>query len=97
MTNPKDKMVTVYDDCLYVELWYPRQEPIKSIHVGLMDVRAADDIRIEYDFERDGWKISQAKYFSWEGEDEICDPGWAEVAFVQAWGSEVKTENVDES
>ncbi len=72
---------------LHVELWYPREEdnPIKSICVGLMDVRAADDIRISYDFERDGWKIEQASTFSWDADDKVCDPDWQEVAFVKAW------------
>ena len=49
-------------------------------------MRAAHGIRATYDFERDGWKIEQASTFSWEGNDEVCDPDWQEVAFIQAWG-----------
>ena len=56
--------------------------------VQLMHTRAADDIRIHYDGERDGWAIEQASVFQWDGEDKICDPEWKEVAFVQAWASQ---------
>ncbi|HYQ47177.1 MAG TPA: hypothetical protein VER11_34640 [Polyangiaceae bacterium] len=84
------------DDTLSVDLWYPRSKndpdsprsfdnPVAVI-VGLVDVRAADDIRIEYDFERDGWSIRQASVFEWPIGDTVCDPDWQEVAFVQAWG-----------
>lgn len=48
-----------------VDLWYPRNEGSqKRIDVSLMDVRAANDISITYDFKRDGWVISSN-----------CDPG----------------------
>lgn len=79
-----------YGDALHIDLWYPRVEdnPIKKIVVGLMDVRAADDIRISYDFERDGWKIEQASTFEWSGDDDVCDPDWQEVAFIKAWARE---------
>lgn len=81
----------IHGDTARVDLNYPRSEPVKFIQVGLCDVRAADDIRISYDFERDGWKIEQ---------EEIIDHGgayhsngnWQEVAFVQAWG---RTREVD--
>jgi hypothetical protein len=77
-------------DALHVDIWYPRTDnPIKAIEVGLMDVRAADDIRIEYDFVRDGWVIKQAQVFEWGADKEICDPQWKEVAFVEAWASEI--------
>lgn len=83
-----------------VELMYPRlakDDPERPTHVevGLCDVRAADSIRISYDFQRDGWKIEQAQRFRWEVSEELnerglsCgDPGWIEVAFVEAWGSQ---------
>lgn len=84
---------------LVVDLWYPRNaknekedRPIDhptAIEVGLSDVRAADSIRIEYDFGRDGYVIKQASKF-WFEMDEVCDPDWQEVAFVQAWGREVE-------
>lgn len=84
------------DGVLHLDLWYPRVEPIrnetkvKALQIGLMDVRATDDIRVSYDFERDGWKIEQASIFSWDVDDEICDPDWQEVAFVKAWAREKK-------
>lgn len=77
-----------YGDALHIDIWYPRTNPIKAIQIGLMDVRATDDIRIEYDFERDGWAIKQAHVFKWDANDEVRDPQWKEVAFIQAWASE---------
>lgn len=73
-----------HGDHVSVNVWYPNQRTVKAIHVGLMDVRAADDIRIEYDFARDGWVIKQASRFMWPSGSE-CDPDWKEVAFIQAW------------
>lgn len=71
---------------LLADLWYPGL-PGNATHVeiGLLDVRAADSIRIHYDFGRDGYAIEQAGRFEWDVEDETCDPDWQEVAFVQAW------------
>jgi hypothetical protein len=84
-----------YGDELHIDLWHPRvpdegngAQRIRKFVIGLMDVRAADDIRVSYDFERDGWKIEQASTFQWEADDEACDPDWQEVAFIQAWGRE---------
>lgn len=76
-----------------IDLWYPCVDgnPV-FIEVGLMAVRAADSIRISYDFDRDGWKIEQASTFEWECDDKVCDPDWQEVAFVRAWAREVKVE-----
>ena len=77
-------------DAIHIDIWYPRSSLIKAIQVGLMDVRAADDIRIEYDFDRDGWIIKQAQVFEWDANDKVCDPQWKEVSFIKAWGSEKK-------
>lgn len=94
---PFNKQADVTDVCLShdgttacLDLWYPRVagQP-QFVELGLMDVRAADDLRISYDFERDGWKIEQAQVFSWEIDDELCDPKWREVAFVRAWASKI--------
>lgn len=84
-TNPIDSQkITEQVNELHVELWYPRHRRAKSIRVGLMDVRAASDLVIRYDFDRDGWAISM---------DETVDRGsWmetirenVEVAFIPAW------------
>lgn len=79
---------TVRGDTLSVDLYYPRSEEVRYVEVGLVEVRAADSIRISYDFDRDGYKIEQASIFEWDGGDNECDPDWQEVAFVPAWGRE---------
>lgn len=76
-------------DTLGVELCYPRSSKFKFVEVDLMDVRAADSVRLHYDFERDGWVIEQASIFQWEITDKICDPDWQEVAFISAWGRQI--------
>ena len=77
------------DGFLHMELWYPRGAGnIPGFEIGLMDIRSADNIRVFYDFDRDGWVIQQAQVFSWDNEDKICDPKWKEVAFVQVWALE---------
>ena len=84
------KEARIVGDTVCVDLWYPRNDDsqVKHVQVGLMDVRAADDIRVSYDFDRDGWKIEQASVFQWAADDEVCDPCWKEVAFIQAWSQE---------
>lgn len=72
------------------DFFYPDiMDPTKRAHltVGLLHVRAADDIRIYYDGTRDGWVIEQASRFEWDDDDppEEQNPDWQEVAFVQAW------------
>ena len=75
----------------HVDLWYPRNDdPLRTeneptqIVVGLTDVRAANDIYIDYDFERDGYRIRKATVFEWPITDMFCDPVLVEVAFVSA-------------
>lgn len=68
-----------------VELFYPRTSPCDTIQIGLSDVRAADDIQVSYDFERDGWVIKQASIFEWDIDDDVQDADWQEVAFIKAW------------
>lgn len=77
-------------DELHIDLWYPDvpSSDIKKMVLGLIDIRATDNIRISYDKSRDGWKIEQASTFEWEVDDEECDPGWQEAAFIQAWARE---------
>lgn len=73
-------------DTILATIRYPRVagNP-RYVEIELEDVRAADSIRIHYDFERDGYVIEQACRFEWDADDTICDPGWEEVAFVRAW------------
>lgn len=76
------------DGTLEVELWYPRNEGNPStVELGLTDVRAADSIRIAYDFDRDGWIVLQAS--GWALDQSKGDAmAWYEVAFVKAWARE---------
>lgn len=76
------------EDTKYVKLEYPRSSEVKYVAIKLMDIRAADNIRISYDFDRDGWVIEQASIFEWDGDDKVCDPDWQEVAFIKAWARE---------
>ncbi len=64
------------------------QTGVDCVQVGLLHVRAADDIRIVYDFDRDGWSILQASRFMWAADDKECNADWQEVAFIQAWARE---------
>lgn len=74
-------------DIVHIDLWYPRVDGNPSyLQIGLMDTRAADDLRISYDFVRDGWSVEQASTFRWDVDDDECDPDWEEVAFIEAWG-----------
>ncbi len=80
-------------DVLATELYYPMSEGnAHAIHIDLCDVRSSDGIRVEYDFERDGWVIMQTK--CWQiAKDMMQDDGdWKEVAFVQTRGREVEKE-----
>src|SRR4051812_27095676 len=82
--------LSIHGRVLNVELCYPRIEDNRPnvIELGLMDVRAADSIRVIYNFELDGWQIQQAQYFHWpqEGVEMNCE-GWTTVAFIQAWAN----------
>lgn len=92
-------------DSLIAELFYPPrddhsenpQDRARYIKVDLCDVRAADGLRISYDFDRDGWKVEQLR---WEagyvtrfgrdgGPDEHYEwpEEWVEVSFHPSWGS----------
>lgn len=83
-------MIHVTGNTVNVDMEYPRSSPnaVRYVQVGVTDVRAIDDIRVSYDFDRDGWSIEQQSVFQWEPDDTVCDPGWKEVAFVKAWSLE---------
>lgn len=69
-----------------IELDYPRVSGnINAIEIELNCVRAANSILIEYDFNRDGWKISMPSKTWWEVDDKIQDPCYQEMAFISAW------------
>ena len=86
-------------DVIFADLWYPdrgngaqdtNELTVNAVEVGLCCVRAADAIRIVYDFERDGYSIRQASVFEWDADDEVMDADWQEVAFIKAWAREAK-------
>ena len=82
----------VYDKTeVHITLEYPMVEDrkFKSVVMGVECVRAIDDIKIHFDFDRNGYVIQQASIFSWNADDKKCDPDWQEVAFVEAWGREI--------
>ena len=85
-----DKPTHEYIEWMYPEI-YDRSKQ-STLIISLSHTRAADDIRIKYDSERDGWVIEQASVFEWDGSDPVCDPDWQEVAFVQAWAREKNKE-----
>lgn len=65
---------------------YPRiGERVTSIAVGLEDVRAANDIRIQFDFDRDGWVIVSPTKFMWFDGEDLRDERLEEVAFIPAY------------
>lgn len=44
---------------LELDLWYPGvADRVDTVELGLVDVRAADSIRISFDFERDGYSAA---------------------------------------
>ena len=88
--------IRLHNRTLYADLWYPRvtgSGGLQAVELGLTDVRVADSIRIEYDYERDGYVIKQASTFEWDPDDTVCDPDWQEVAFVKAWAREKASRN----
>lgn len=66
---------------------YPRHDDkrIERLRVGLEDVRAANDIEIRYDFDRDGWVIESPTKFMWEVGEDQSDTRLEEVAFIPAY------------
>ena len=82
-------------DPIRADLMYPRlPDRPNTVIVSLWDVRAADDLKIRYDFDRDGWVISMdlthddnSGIIKTVKEDQ-------EVAFIPAW-NEVDEETAD--
>jgi hypothetical protein len=67
----------------YPEIYHPKKQD--SIILELAHIRSANNLHITFDAKRDGYVISQQTIFSWPLDDDICDPGWQEVAFIEAW------------
>lgn len=67
-------------DLLEANLCYPRSGGPKAVEVGLIDVRCAASLRIEYDFGRDGWVIRREEVVLLSDHSE--EQQWPEVAFI---------------
>lgn len=77
-----------HDDTIRVSFWYPRSPGnVRQIEIDLCDVRAADSIRVHYDFDRDGYVIEQNAY-EIDGSEATDLNDWQEVAFIKAWARE---------
>lgn len=83
-------------DPVKVNLFYPRNdENPEVIDITLFDVRAANSIRLNFDFDRSGWSIKSDLYDpddEWwlRSQEELDaesekDPEYHEVAFIPAW------------
>jgi len=80
------------DETQDAELWYPRNPGNReSVTVSLIDVRAADDLIISYDFDRDGWRIGMDRTRYTPGLMEVLAEN-EEVAFIPAWNDKPESE-----
>ncbi len=76
-------------ETLEVPLWYPRvidterefNHPVR-VEIDLIDVRAARPIRIEYDYDRNGYVIMVPTLPEGHTDDSDCEFIWTEAAFV---------------
>jgi hypothetical protein len=75
-----------------IDLWYPRVEDTErtpdhpqEVEVDLIDVRAANSLVIDYDFDRDGYRLRMSTVFEFDSADGEPDEGLVEVGFVPAW------------
>lgn len=81
---------------IHVDLMYPRNDDgVSTVTVGLVDIRAADDLTIRYDFKRDGYSITREVTRDGDGFMEATGE-WREVAFVPAWTEEDAPRPLDE-
>jgi len=67
---------------------YGAAEPVDRLRIALVHVRAAKDLIVSFDSDRDGWVVAVEKTFddAFGGSCEGFDPPvFVEVAFVSAW------------
>lgn len=76
-----------------VNLMYPKQGEDK-VTIALYHVRAADDLTVQYDFNRDGWVMTRevCKHTEEGGIESLGI--WVEVGFVPSWTMEVGSDEV---
>jgi hypothetical protein len=69
-----------------VRISYPRDNPSKAYaRIILEDIRAANDLIIHYDFERDGWVIESPTKFVWTVDEDSFNEELEEVGFIPAY------------
>ncbi len=71
-------------ETLCVDLMYPRSQNPKRVEIELVDVRAADSLTVEFEFERDGWVLRMDRSRDRGSWMEVIEEK-VEVAFVPAW------------
>lgn len=86
---------STHGDEAHITVMYPNNPDslIKHLVINQCSVRASDGVRLHYDYDRDGFVIEQASKWEWDEKDEVCDPDWQEVAFVQSWARESDTDD----
>lgn len=82
---------------LNCDIFYPKVRSVNkidTIQIGLVDVRAADDIQIHYDYDRDGWVVRQSRDFHPKIDEHSAGLAeeWFEAAFIPAWQFELEEE-----
>jgi hypothetical protein len=80
---------------IYVEIGRSLPSRVEEVEIGLEDVRAANSIKVRYDYDRDGWVVCMDKIVGWELKvNRACswpvpyyEPTMVdqEVAFIPAW------------
>lgn len=85
---PNHTLPTISGRTIRTELWYPRTSTTPDrVSVELMDVRAANSIYIQYDFDRDGWAITMPLLDLVEDSTGAWHEVEKEVGFIPAWAS----------
>jgi hypothetical protein len=79
------------ETCATVDIQYPRSGPVTTVEIGIECLRAADSIRVFFDFDRNGYVIQQGS--GWHGPYDGIN--WQEVAFIGAWALEPEDRGSD--
>lgn len=83
-TRVENLEVGRHEDVLHVDLCYPGVNGNASaIELNLQHVRANDGLRLDFDFDRNGWRILQPVGTHWHDGDE--EDGWQEVFFANGY------------
>lgn len=84
--TPDWQMLSDEQETHSVELWYPLIRKNKRVRISLYDVRAADDLVVEFDHKRNGWVLRMdLTYGHSDGGPIDIVKRDEEVAFVPAY------------